>query len=93
MLFIGRTYAKMNIFTLYYSPTYTNMSNSTFLSPRYKIVEYQDSLHEHFIYPCHVKNGNYMPPLDNGYSIEMKEKSINTFSFPEGEYWYKKKKY
>tara|TARA_Y100000815_G_scaffold275789_1_gene317686 strand:- start:3117 stop:3773 length:657 start_codon:yes stop_codon:yes gene_type:complete len=46
MLFIGRTYAKMNIFTLYYSPTYTNMSNSTFLSPRYKIVEYQDASKE-----------------------------------------------
>ena len=52
-----------------------------------KLVEYQDSLHEHFIYPCIVKNGNYMPPLDHGYSIEMKEKSVNTFSFPNGEYW------
>ena len=28
-----------------------------------------------------------MPPLDHGYSIEMKEKSVNTFSFPNGEYW------
>ena len=26
-------------------------------------------------------------PLDHGYSIEMKEKSVNTFSFPNGEYW------
>ena len=52
-----------------------------------KVVEYQDSLHEHFVYPCIVKNGNYMPPLDHGYSIEMKEKSVNTFSFPNGEYW------
>jgi L-fuconate dehydratase len=56
-----------------------------------KVVEYQDSLHDHFIYPCHLKDGNYMPPLDHGYSIEMKEKSVNTFSFPEGEYWSKKK--
>ena len=47
-----------------------------------KLVEYQDSLHEHFVYPCIVKDGNYMPPLDHGYSIEMKEKSVNTFSFP-----------
>ena len=23
-----------------------------------------------------LKNGNYMPPLDHGYSIEMKEKSV-----------------
>ena len=52
-----------------------------------KVVEYQDSLHEHFIYPCKIENGNYMPPLDHGYSIEMKEKSVNEFSFPNGDYW------
>ena len=28
-----------------------------------------------------------MPPLDHGYSIEMKEKSVNEFAFPNGEYW------
>ena len=55
-----------------------------------KVVEYQDSLHEHFVYPCVIKNGNYMPPLDNGYSIEMKEKSVKTFTFPNGDYWRKK---
>ena len=54
-----------------------------------KVVEYQDSLHEHFVYPCIIKDGNYMPPLDHGYSIEMKEKSVNTFLFPNGEYWSK----
>ena len=52
-----------------------------------KLVEYQDGLHEHFIYPCVIKDGNYMPPLDHGYSIEMKKKSVNTFAFPNGEYW------
>ena len=34
-----------------------------------------------------IENGNYMPPRDHGYSIEMKEKSVNEFSFPNGEYW------
>ncbi len=52
-----------------------------------KVVEYQDSLHEHFIYPCNVVDGNYMPPMDHGYSIEMKENSVNEFSFPNGKYW------
>ncbi len=52
-----------------------------------KVVEYQDSLHEHFKYPCNVKNGKYMPPLDHGYSIEMKEESVKTYSYPKGEYW------
>ena len=54
-----------------------------------KVVEYQDSLHEHFIYPCNVNEGNYMPPLDHGYSIEMKENSVSTYSFPNGDYWRK----
>ena len=54
-----------------------------------KLVEYADSLHEHFVYPCKINNGNYMPPMDHGYSIEMKEKSVNTFLFPNGEYWSK----
>ena len=54
-----------------------------------KVVEYQDSLHEHFIYPCNIKDGNYMPPLDHGYSIEMKSESVNRYLFPNGEYWSK----
>ena len=54
-----------------------------------KVVEYQDSLHEHFKYPCNIQNGNYMPPLDHGYSIEMKEESVKRYLFPKGEYWSK----
>ena len=54
-----------------------------------KVVEYQDRLHEHFKYPCNVKNGKYMPPLDHGYSIEMKRESVNRYLFPNGEYWSK----
>ena len=52
-----------------------------------KVVEYQDSLHEHFIYPCKINYGNYMPPQDLGYSIEMKENSVNEFSYHNGKYW------
>ena len=54
-----------------------------------KVVEYQDSLHEHFVYPCELKNGNYMPPKDHGYSIEMRAESVNKYTFPNGEYWSK----
>ena len=53
----------------------------------HKVVEYQDSLHEHFKYPCIIKEGNYMLPRDNGYSIEMKEQSVKTYSYPNGDYW------
>ena len=52
-----------------------------------KVVEYQDSLHEHFKYPCEIKNGSYMPPKEPGYSIEMVEQSVKTYQYPNGRYW------
>ena len=48
---------------------------------------YNGIAHEYSIYPCKINNGNYMPPQDLGYSIEMKENSVNEFSYPNGEYW------
>ena len=33
---------------------------------------YVDHLHEHFIDPAIIKNGNYMPLLAPGYSMEIK---------------------
>ena len=39
--------------------------------------------------PAILKNGNYMPPLDHRYSIEMKRESVNKYLFPKGEYWSK----
>jgi L-fuconate dehydratase len=52
-----------------------------------RITEYVDHLHEHFIDPVIIKNGNYMPPLAPGYSIQMKESSLEAYSFPSGEIW------
>jgi len=52
-----------------------------------RITEYVDHLHEHFIDPVIIKNGNYMPPSAAGYSIEMKKASLESFVYPEGEMW------
>jgi len=52
-----------------------------------RITEYVDHLHEHFIDPVIIKNGNYMPPLAPGYSIQMKESSLKSYRFPTGEIW------
>jgi L-fuconate dehydratase len=52
-----------------------------------RVVEYVDHLHEHFLDPCVMKNGNYMPPTLPGYSIEMKPESIAEYSFPDGPAW------
>jgi L-fuconate dehydratase len=52
-----------------------------------RVVEYVDHLHEHFIDPVAIKNGNYMPPSAPGYSITMKPESLQRFAYPDGEGW------
>ena len=52
-----------------------------------RIIEYVDHLHEHFLDPVTIQNGAYMPPLEPGYSITMKEKSLSDYQFPQGEIW------
>lgn len=54
-----------------------------------RIVEYVDHLHEHFVFPVVMKNGYYVPPLDPGYSIEMKPESLDHYEFPNGAAWKK----
>jgi len=50
-------------------------------------VEFVDHLHEHFVYPVEIRNGNYVAPLAPGYSIEMKPESIKQYEFPNGKVW------
>jgi len=50
-------------------------------------IEYSDHLHEHFVDPVIMKDGNYMAPTAAGYSIEMKPEAIKTYEFPIGTYW------
>lgn len=50
-------------------------------------VEYVDHLHEHFLEPTRILNGNYMPPVKAGAGSEMLATSINTYEFPSGKYW------
>lgn len=52
-----------------------------------RITEYVDHLHEHFVYPVTMKDGRYLPPMDPGYSIEMKSESLDYYEFPGGEAW------
>ncbi|WP_010519707.1 L-fuconate dehydratase [Croceivirga radicis] len=52
-----------------------------------RIIEFVDHLHEHFIEPVVIKNGAYMPPKLPGYSITMKNKSLDTYEFPSGKFW------
>ncbi len=52
-----------------------------------RVTEYVDHLHEHFLQPVKIQNGNYMPPVTPGYSITMKAASIEAYAFPAGAVW------
>ncbi|KAI5298904.1 L-galactonate dehydratase, partial [Ascosphaera atra] len=59
------------------------------VSGRKSVLEYVDSLHEHFLHPAQVKDGYYVTPTEPGYSVEMKAESMEHYSFPgaEGGFW------
>jgi len=46
-----------------------------------RVAEYVDHLHEHFVDPCDVRGGRYMPPRAPGFSIAMKQASIDAHVF------------
>jgi L-fuconate dehydratase len=52
-----------------------------------RVIEYVDHLHEHFIHPCIIKRGRYMPPSAAGYSIQVKSQSLQDYAFPAGRAW------
>jgi len=52
-----------------------------------RLVEYVDHLHEHFYHPVVMKDGRYMPPTNPGYSISMREESLDEFEYPNGKAW------
>ena len=52
-----------------------------------RIVEFVDHLHEHFVVPTDIQNGNYMAPLQPGAGAEIHQSSINIYQFPNGTYW------
>ena len=51
-------------------------------------VEYVDHLHEHFVEPAKVVAGAYRAPALPGSGAEMKDASIQRYSYPTGSYWF-----
>ena len=52
-----------------------------------RVMEYVDHLHEHFVDPIIVENARCKLPRNPGYSIQMKQESLDTFRFPDGPEW------
>ncbi len=52
-----------------------------------RVIEYVDHLHEHFLHPVVLRAGRYMPPLEPGYSAELRPQSLADHTFPTGAAW------
>ena len=46
-----------------------------------RVIEYVDHLHEHFVDPCIIRDGAYVPPTAPGFSITMKTASLDRYEF------------
>lgn len=53
-------------------------------------IEYVDHLHEHFVEPVKIMNGNYMVPLRPGSSAEMLSASRTQWNYQTGIEWSRK---
>jgi L-galactonate dehydratase len=60
------------------------------VSGKKSILEYVDHLHEHFVHPARAERGYLVTPQEAGYSVEMKEESMERYSFPgeKGKSWW-----
>ncbi|MEQ8847691.1 enolase C-terminal domain-like protein [Botrimarina sp.] len=52
-----------------------------------RVCEFVDHLHEHFVDPCVVRRGRYMPPTAPGYSARIKAESLAEYRYPDGPVW------
>jgi L-fuconate dehydratase len=52
-----------------------------------RVIEYVDHLHQHFVEPVRIRQGRYLMPEKPGFSIEIREESLEQYSFPDGEVW------
>ena len=46
-----------------------------------RMIEYVDHLHEHFVDPVAIRKGRYLLPKAPGFSIAMKEESIQQYEW------------
>jgi L-fuconate dehydratase len=52
-----------------------------------RYVEFVDHLHEHFVVPAVIADGNYVAPLEPGSGAEIHRSSIERFTYPHGAAW------
>ncbi|KAK4180250.1 enolase C-terminal domain-like protein [Triangularia setosa] len=55
------------------------------VSGKKSVLEFVDHLHEHFVNPSVIERGYYVTPTQPGYSVQMREESMERFEFPGKE--------
>ncbi|KAK0742422.1 enolase C-terminal domain-like protein [Apiosordaria backusii] len=61
------------------------------VSGQKSVLEYVDHLHEHFVNPSVIEKGYYVTPKEPGYSVQMREESMERYEYPgvEGRSWWR----
>ncbi|SDI21991.1 L-fuconate dehydratase [Actinokineospora alba] len=52
-----------------------------------RVIEYVDHLHEHFVDPVRIENGNYVTPTAPGFGATMHPRTLLQFAYPDGPVW------
>jgi L-fuconate dehydratase len=52
-----------------------------------RMIEYVDHLHDHFLDPVVIRDGNYLVPTRPGYSGQMRPSSLERYRYPGGAAW------
>jgi L-fuconate dehydratase len=52
-----------------------------------RVIEFVDHLHEHFLEPVEILDGNYVAPLRPGFSAEMDATTLDDYRYPAGKIW------
>lgn len=55
-----------------------------------RLIEFVDQESSHFHHPVRIENAHYIAPTEPGYSTELKQASIDEYSYPNGT-WHKQK--
>ncbi|PTA45152.1 L-fuconate dehydratase [Micromonospora sp. RP3T] len=52
-----------------------------------RVIEFVDHLHEHFIHPVTMRNGNYVAPRSAGFSAMLHARTLTDYAYPDGPVW------
>ncbi|EFF88772.1 MULTISPECIES: enolase C-terminal domain-like protein [unclassified Streptomyces] len=52
-----------------------------------RVIEFVDHLHEHFVTPVLIRDGQYQAPEAAGFCAEMHPETLAAYTYPDGAFW------